>query len=380
MVDTTGIRSSASSRSRIGGLTVSTSPTKPRSGSRAVARIRPASSPRQADGERAVDVDGRHDVAVDLADQHHAGDVEGLGVGDPQAVAELGLLAEPGHQLADLRAAAVHDDRPHADRVHAARCPRRTARPAPGRPWRCRRTSRRRSCPGSAGCTGSASTRTAALLVRRARRRRRRSRRAHVLVDVGVGEVVGEDRGRDRRPRPRSAVELEVAPGHVRRRRRPRRGRRSTPSAADDGAAVGDRTAGPGRRRCRARRARCATRPQYGSLPYQEHFTSWLRGHRAGRRCGPRRRTWRPVTWTRTTLVAPSASPTICVARSRHRPRSPPPSRASASTGPATPAGQQEDGVVGRRAAVDDDGVEAVGDAGRQHRLERRRARRRRRW
>ena len=32
------------------------------------------------------------DLAVDLADQHHAGDVERLGVGDPQAVAELGSL------------------------------------------------------------------------------------------------------------------------------------------------------------------------------------------------------------------------------------------------------------------------------------------------
>ena len=58
------------------------------------------------------------DLAVHLADQHHAGDVERLGVGDPQAVAELGLLAEPGHQLADLRAAAVDDHRQHADRAH----------------------------------------------------------------------------------------------------------------------------------------------------------------------------------------------------------------------------------------------------------------------
>ena len=71
-----------------------------------------------ADRQRPVDVDGRDDVPVDLADQHHAGDVEGLGVGDPQAVDELGHLAEPGHQLADLRAAAVDDEGSHPDRAH----------------------------------------------------------------------------------------------------------------------------------------------------------------------------------------------------------------------------------------------------------------------
>ncbi len=58
---------------------------------------------RHPDGERAVDVDRRDDVPVDLADQDHAGDVEGLGVGHPQSVDELGDLAQPGHQLADLR-------------------------------------------------------------------------------------------------------------------------------------------------------------------------------------------------------------------------------------------------------------------------------------
>ena len=58
------------------------------------------------------------DLAVHLADQHHAGDVDGLGVGDALAVAELGHLAEPLHEVADLRTAAVHDDRPEADGVH----------------------------------------------------------------------------------------------------------------------------------------------------------------------------------------------------------------------------------------------------------------------
>ena len=71
-----------------------------------------------ADGVVAVQVDRRDELRVDLADQHHAGDVDGLGVGDPQAVAELGGLAEPGHQRADLRAAAVDDDRAHPDEAH----------------------------------------------------------------------------------------------------------------------------------------------------------------------------------------------------------------------------------------------------------------------
>ena len=71
---------------------------------------------READGQRPVHVDAGHDVAVDLAHQHHAGDVEGVGVGDPQPVEELGLLAQALHELADLGPAAVDDDRPHADR------------------------------------------------------------------------------------------------------------------------------------------------------------------------------------------------------------------------------------------------------------------------
>ena len=118
MVDTTGIRSSASSRSRIAGFTARTSPTKPSDGSRGFGLDEPGVLARHADGERAVHVDGGHDLAVDLADEHHPGDVERLGVGDPLAVAELGLLAQPLHQVADLRAAAVHDHRPEADRVH----------------------------------------------------------------------------------------------------------------------------------------------------------------------------------------------------------------------------------------------------------------------
>ena len=71
-----------------------------------------------ADGVVAVEVDGRDELRVDLADQHHPGDVDGLGVGDPQPVAELGRLAEAVHQRADLRTAAVDDDRAQADEAH----------------------------------------------------------------------------------------------------------------------------------------------------------------------------------------------------------------------------------------------------------------------
>ena len=59
-----------------------------------------------------------HDLAVDLAHEHHAHDVDGLGIGDPQAVDELRHLAQPLHQVADLRATAVDDDRVHPDEPH----------------------------------------------------------------------------------------------------------------------------------------------------------------------------------------------------------------------------------------------------------------------
>ncbi len=147
-----------------------------------------------------------------------------------------GSLPRRCHQLADLRAAAVDDDGPHArpecmqhdvlgeevqlvDAVAVA-------------PWRCRRTSPRRPCRGSAGCTAGPRR------GRRPCRRRARppsSRGPHVLVDVGVGEVVGEDG-------PRAVADAEVADDlEVPRRpcgpaRPPRRGRsprrrrpRSTP-------------------------------------------------------------------------------------------------------------------------------------------------------
>ena len=73
---------------------------------------------RHPDRVRAEPVHHRDDLAVHLADERHAHDVDGLRVGDAPAVDELRLLAEPAHQLGDLRTAAVHDDRVHPDETH----------------------------------------------------------------------------------------------------------------------------------------------------------------------------------------------------------------------------------------------------------------------
>ena len=66
----------------------------------------------QADGHRAVLVEQSDQLAPDLAGQHHPHDVHDLGRGDPQPALELGVEAEPVEHRLDLRAAAVHDDRP----------------------------------------------------------------------------------------------------------------------------------------------------------------------------------------------------------------------------------------------------------------------------
>ena len=73
---------------------------------------------REPDRVRAVLVQRRHDVAVDLPDQGHARDVDRLRVGDAEPVEELGLLAEPPHEIADLRSASVHDHGIHPDEPH----------------------------------------------------------------------------------------------------------------------------------------------------------------------------------------------------------------------------------------------------------------------
>ena len=118
MVATTGMRSWASRRCMIDGSTAVHVADEAELARPGHGRDEAGVLAGQADGQGAVDVDGGDDVAVDLADQHHAGDVEGLGVGDPQPVEELGHLAQPGHERADLGPAAVDDHRQHADRAH----------------------------------------------------------------------------------------------------------------------------------------------------------------------------------------------------------------------------------------------------------------------
>ncbi|MEZ5244683.1 MAG: hypothetical protein R2707_06290 [Acidimicrobiales bacterium] len=64
-----------------------------------------------------MDVDRADDVAPHLADEHHAGDIQRVFVGDPEAVDELGLLAETLQHLADLWPTAVDHHRLETDRA-----------------------------------------------------------------------------------------------------------------------------------------------------------------------------------------------------------------------------------------------------------------------
>ncbi len=65
----------------------------------------------QADRPAALGRDPADDLLVDQAGQDHLDHLDGGLVGDAQAAAELGLDAEPVEHPADLRSAAVHDDR-----------------------------------------------------------------------------------------------------------------------------------------------------------------------------------------------------------------------------------------------------------------------------
>jgi hypothetical protein len=69
---------------------------------------------RQADGAAALRPDPADDLLVDGAGEDHLDHLDGRLVRDPQAAGEGGLNAELVQHLADLRAAAVNDDRLHA--------------------------------------------------------------------------------------------------------------------------------------------------------------------------------------------------------------------------------------------------------------------------
>ena len=91
--------------------------------------------------------------------------------------------------VADLRAAAVHDDGPQPDRAAAARRPRRTGRASAGSVHGVAAELHDDDLAArTAGCTAAPRRGPAARLGGDGA-----SRRPHVLVDVGVGEVVGED-------------------------------------------------------------------------------------------------------------------------------------------------------------------------------------------
>ena len=62
-------------------------------------------------------VDGSNDVSIDFANQHHSSNVECFGIGNPQTIFEFRRDAEPLKEVADLWAAAVHDDNPDAHRM-----------------------------------------------------------------------------------------------------------------------------------------------------------------------------------------------------------------------------------------------------------------------
>src|SRR3954447_19277259 len=63
-----------------------------------------------ADRIRAMRVDEVDQLTTYLAEQHHAGHVEHLGRGDPEAALEISFDAKAFEHRADLWAAAVHDD------------------------------------------------------------------------------------------------------------------------------------------------------------------------------------------------------------------------------------------------------------------------------
>ena len=70
---------------------------------------------READRLAAVLVDEAHDTLVGRTGEDHLDDADGLLVGDPEALDELGGFSELGERIADLGAAAVDDDDVDAD-------------------------------------------------------------------------------------------------------------------------------------------------------------------------------------------------------------------------------------------------------------------------
>ncbi len=72
---------------------------------------------RNARGAATGAFDPGDEFLVDRAGQHHFGDLRGGGIGDAQAIDEAAFDAQSLEHRADLRAAAVDDDRQDADRL-----------------------------------------------------------------------------------------------------------------------------------------------------------------------------------------------------------------------------------------------------------------------
>ena len=82
---------------------------------------------RQAHGAAAMSIDQGHDILVDESTQYHLNHIDGFTVCHAKSLDKLALLANPVEQLADLGAAAMHNDRVHADQLHQNDIPGETA-------------------------------------------------------------------------------------------------------------------------------------------------------------------------------------------------------------------------------------------------------------
>ncbi len=100
------------------GSTTDTLPTKPRSTLVGAAVMSLASSPDMPTANGPCTLMAETMSRLTFPTNTMRGDVERVGVRHPQPVAELGHLAQPGHQLADLGTTAVDDHGQDADGAH----------------------------------------------------------------------------------------------------------------------------------------------------------------------------------------------------------------------------------------------------------------------
>ena len=93
----------------------------------------------QPDRLAALGADPADDLLVDGAGENHLDHLDGRLVGDAQARLELGPDAELRQHVADLRAAAMHDDRLQARLLEQHDVLGEILGGVRGRPWRGRR-------------------------------------------------------------------------------------------------------------------------------------------------------------------------------------------------------------------------------------------------